>query len=83
MRYLSTSWVIERYQIVKKHPLGDVFVCPLKGLLWIIQVAQKLEKEREAKFPSPTGVNYYELMEQNQYAMELLFPSPTGVNYYE
>ena len=42
MRYLSTSWVIERYQIVKKHPLGDVFVCPLKGLLWIIQVAQKL-----------------------------------------
>ncbi len=38
-----------------------------------------------AKFPSPTGVNYYESSLDIEY-LELYvtgFPSPTGVNYYE
>ena len=43
-------------------------------------------KARQMKilFPSPTGVNYYELKKVKKsltYAMK--FPSPTGVNYYE
>ena len=43
--------------------------------------------EDNLKFPSPTGVTYYEL----SYGLGMvstilsgkLFPSPTGVNYYE
>ena len=37
-------------------------------------------------FPSPTGVNYYELydyIDVLEMENEKLFPSPTGVNYYE
>ena len=35
-------------------------------------------------FPSPTGVNYYELfMIGLPIAFFVKFPSPTGVNYYE
>ena len=35
-------------------------------------------------FPSPTGVNYYELKEDVEVKESLdWFPSPTGVNYYE
>ena len=36
-------------------------------------------------FPSPTGVNYYELLKLKsvQNVIDVLFPSPTGVNYYE
>ena len=36
------------------------------------------------KFPSPTGVNYYEFRNLYAYLMNTKeFPSPTGVNYYE
>ena len=37
------------------------------------------------KFPSPTGVNYYELYGRKNSTRWLKrpFPSPTGVNYYE
>ncbi|MFR8979303.1 hypothetical protein [Catenibacterium sp.] len=43
--------------------------------------------KRNERFPSPTGVTYYEL----SYGLGMvstilsgkLFPSPTGVNYYE
>lgn len=38
-----------------------------------------------AEFPSPIGVNHYELEFDNQDMYEVLseFPSPTGVNHYE
>ena len=42
-------------------------------------------KSRLIKFPSPTGVNYYELTNE-ELLMRMTFkefPSPTGVNYYE
>ncbi len=37
------------------------------------------------KFPSPTGVNYYESVnrEIERARKKKEFPSPTGVNYYE
>ena len=37
------------------------------------------------KFPSPTGVNYYEYGYAKKFDSleEAKFPSPTGVNYYE
>ena len=36
------------------------------------------------KFPSPTGVNYYESkLVSIRVNKKLEFPSPTGVNYYE
>ena len=38
------------------------------------------------KFPSPTGVNHYELSEVSNTLERLfqeVFPSPTGVNHYE
>ena len=44
------------------------------------------EMTTKKQFPSPTGVNYYELLYQNlmkdKWKMSW-FPSPTGVNYYE
>ena len=40
--------------------------------------------QKELKFPSPTGVNYYEYVVIRDATMLLImFPSPTGVNYYE
>ena len=36
------------------------------------------------RFPSPTGVNYYESATLvRKIAENYKFPSPTGVNYYE
>ena len=38
------------------------------------------------KFPSPTGVNHYELSSvfKVKYSkVNIMFPSPTGVNHYE
>ena len=37
------------------------------------------------QFPSPTGVNYYEYLEETGRDSKDVreFPSPTGVNYYE
>ena len=39
----------------------------------------------EKRFPSPTGVNYYEYEYANLIigSWKNVFPSPTGVNYYE
>ena len=38
------------------------------------------------EFPSPTGVNHYELERENELLKKernVQFPSPTGVNHYE
>ena len=35
------------------------------------------------RFPSPTGVKYYELRDITKSVERELFPSPTGVKYYE
>ena len=42
-------------------------------------------KKLKFKFPSPTGVNYYELAVNSppNKIYSFPFPSPTGVNYYE
>ena len=43
-----------------------------------------LNARAEQEFPSPTGVNYYELNDDKHYIEKREgFPSPTGVNYYE
>ena len=42
--------------------------------------------DSELEFPSPTGVNYYELKQLGFNGGVFTingFPSPTGVNYYE
>ena len=54
-------------------------------LLWIYE-RYIIEVERDRKFPSPTGVTYYELETKLELVVSLIakeFPSPTGVNYYE
>ena len=40
-------------------------------------------KKSGLKFPSPTGVNYYEQYANVLLVADCMFPSPTGVNYYE
>ena len=57
---------------------------PQQGLT-IMNIYKALkEQESYREFPSPTGVNYYELFTQKMKArIAWQFPSPTGVNYYE
>ena len=43
-----------------------------------------IEKKTVRKFPSPTGVTYYESKEMTSIKkVKKVFPSPTGVTYYE
>ena len=57
---------------------------PQQGLI-IMNQKRSARKYQLNKFPSPTGVNYYEfMMSLTVKVMDFLkFPSPTGVNYYE
>ena len=60
-------------------------MCPLKGLTIMNDFSDiPLNARAEQEFPSPTGVNYYELNDDKHYIEKREgFPSPTGVNYYE
>ena len=56
---------------------------PQQGLT-IMNEEQNMKVETYfKKFPSPTGVNYYESMKEIREMSLEEFPSPTGVNYYE
>ena len=61
---------------------------PQQGLTIMNNTHLKIRRTKSMKklFPSPTGVNYYELVSVKQKIITLnksVFPSPTGVNYYE
>ena len=58
---------------------------PQQGLTIMNNRKSVKEKASTNWFPSPTGVNYYELNSgYTGYSMSnRAFPSPTGVNYYE
>ena len=79
--------VTEHCQIVlKKHPLGDVFiVCPLKGLTIMNQNHQKSKNiAEENRFRPQQGllvINVFPYFLKEVVCCE--FPSPTGVNHYE
>ena len=56
---------------------------PQQGLTIMNIYQGKEATEILRRFPSPTGVNYYELISKDISDFDVLFPSPTGVNYYE
>ena len=59
---------------------------PQQGLTIMNQcdLTDLLQHNSKKWFPSPTGVNYYELFQRHtQRDIYKEFPSPTGVNYYE
>ena len=44
-----------------------------------------MKNQKKQKFPSPIGVNHYELYYDviDEVRKTILFPSPIGVNHYE
>ena len=59
---------------------------PQQGLTIINGLSNDLDNATSEKFPSPTGVNYYEftpIKTTGKKKENAKFPSPTGVNYYE
>ena len=65
MRCLSTTWLQNIVRLVNKNILyyGDVFImCPLKGLTIMNAYHSHFPDFERDAFPSPTGVNYYQLI---------------------
>ena len=57
---------------------------PQQGLTIMNDSYNEWLLENNYWFPSPTGVNHYELLKkQFKEEVKKWFPSPTGVNHYE